>query len=185
MKPFLIILTLALTLSVQAQHGKYFAKNLILGSSFTWKWTDNNNPAIRYSFNEYTWNINMAVSLNKRMYLGLQLLNIYTKGSKQDLEKYRVYGMFAQYNVLRQTAHRLFAETSINRGNYCTCGDFEPNRRNNLYYWGIGAGYDLPLKKIPGLYLDLSFIHYLILNSVEDKYAYTQYIIGVNYRFGK
>ncbi len=182
---FLIIQTVIL--STQAQHGQYFAKNAILGSSLTWKWTDTSDPAVFYRFNEYTWNVNIAVSLNKKMYLGLQLLNIYTKGSNQSLEKYKIYGVFAQYNLLRRTDHRFIVETSFNRGDFCTCGEFEPYRKNNLFYWGIGMGYDLPIIKkiLPGLYIDLSFINYFLLSQVESKYNYTQYVLGLNYRFGK
>jgi hypothetical protein len=46
----------------------------------------------------------------------------------------------------------------------------------------MGLGYDLPIKKIRNLYLDLSFISYAILNNIEERYLYTQYIIGLNYR---
>ena len=181
-----VLLFFLVALSVEAQQERYFAKNMIVGSSFTWIWKTSSDPAISYKFNEYTWNINTAVSMTRRLYLGLQLLNIYTQGSNQSLETFKIYGMFAQYNLLKQTDHRLFVETSLNRGNYCTCGDSEPYQKDNLYYWGIGGGYDLPLKKIlPGLYVDIAFINYLIVSAVEDKYAYTQYVIGLNYRFGK
>ncbi len=185
-KTLLLFCLLGISIAGHAQKERYFARNMITGTSFTWKPFNNTDPAVIDRFNEYTWNVNAAVSLNKRIYLGLQLLNVYTNGTMNSLEKYRVYGMFVQFNMLKQTEHRFFLESSINRGNYCTCGDGDPIRKDNLYYLGLGMGYDLPLRKfLRGLYLDLSFINYLILSPVEDRYAYTQYVIGLNYRFGK
>ncbi len=129
-----ILLLLFASLSVNAQQERYFAKNMILGSSYTWIWVNNLDPVATYLYDEYTWNTNLAVSLSKRVYLGLQLLNIRIIVKDEPSEKFNIYGLFAQYNMLRRTDHRFFIETSINRGNYCTCGDYEPFIKENLYY---------------------------------------------------
>jgi hypothetical protein len=159
---------------------------MIVGTSLTWIWTTTLVDGDFNIYSEYTWNTNIAVSLSKRVYIGIQLLNIYAQDKNKSFERFTIYGLFAQYNILRNTDHRFFIETSISRGNFCTCGDFLPRKKENLYYWGLGIGYDLPLNIVlNGLYADFSFLNYLILSPVYDKYNYTQYVIGLNYRFGK
>ncbi len=176
---------MSLPFSIQAQQNRYFAKNMIIGSSLTWIYEKSFDYPIQKGFNEYTWNVNISVSMNKRLYLGLQLLNIYTSGTDIPSENFSIYGLFAQYNLLSRTDHRFFLESSINRGDYCTCGKYEPYRMNDLHYFGIGIGYDLPIKKLlPGLYVDFSFLNYFLLNRINSKYNYTQYVIGLNYRLG-
>lgn len=76
----------------------------------------------------------------------------------------------------------MFIETSFNRGNYCSCGDI-PYKVDDLYYLGIGVGYDFPLKKTPNLYLDFAFMAYPMLNNIKRKDVYNQYVVGLNYRF--
>jgi len=164
---------------IPAQSQQYFADYVIVGTSLTYI---NYNDLGNYnSYNEFTWNVNVGIRLSESVLSGLQILNIYSSefGNKKDY--YSVYGLFTQYDFLKKNANRLFAEISFDRGNYCTCNNI-PRYGDNLYYIGWGGGFEYQIKKIPNLYLDLSFIVYNILNKIEDKYGYTQYIIGLNYR---
>ena len=164
-----------------------FGKTFIAGTSLTFIPDFNTNPSVAdYNYFEYTWNLNVAVSLNKRFYTGVQALTIFTNGSRVENNTYFIMGLFGQFNFIPKNKFRFFAELSINTGDYCTCGNLDPFKQANLVYLGWGAGFDLPMKFLSkNLYLDLSLIAYLILNDIENKHGFTQYIIGINYRFGK
>jgi len=163
-----------------SQDKHYFAKTMIAGTSLTYIW-DNDEPEIFK--NQLTWNINVGITISKRIFTGIQVLNIYSWETSLSTEYHNIYGIFTQYNFLRGTNHRFFAEISINSGNYdCFLLDsLSYNKR--LFFSGVGFGYDLPIKFIRGLYLDISFIHYYFLNQFDFESDYTQYILGINYRF--
>lgn len=184
---FIHIMLLLCFLSAKSQN--YFADYLIVGSSLTYmRFSNKDDYRIDYGYDEYTWNINAGIQLSRSLFAGLQLLNIYSSEIATKKDNYLIYGIFTQYDILNKEPYRLFIETSLSKGKYCTADDIThyvniPYSVNDLYYLGIGGGLDLPLKKIPNLYLDLSFINYSILNKIKGKYAYTQYIFGLNYRF--
>lgn len=180
-----ILILVLLSFSLQAQNE--FGKSFIIGTSLTFIPNyQKNYTSSDYNYYEYTWNLNAAVSLSKRVFIGVQVMTIFTNGSRIENTNYSIVGLFGQFDFTPKKDYRLFLETSINLGNYCTCGDFDPYKKEKLSYWGWGGGVELPLRFLSSkLYLDLSFITYLILNDIENKYAYTQYIVGINYRFGK
>ena len=181
-----LILLVLVTGICEASPRQYFARYMIAGTSLTYiRNTYEDSYGYTYPDDEFTWNINVGIPLTKKLFTGLQVLNIYASEVSVPKEYYVIYGLFSQYNFLKDHQHRLFIELSINKGNYCLC-DYLPSRHENLYYLGMGLGYDLPLsKRIPGLYLDLAFLAYGILNPIENKDLYTQYIIGINYRLGE
>jgi hypothetical protein len=74
-------------------------------------------------------------------------------------------------------------EAGLMYGNYCTCEDDDPFKRDGLYYLDLGGSFEMQLSK--RIYLDMGFNVYNILNDVKGKYAYTQYIVGLNYTIGK
>lgn len=154
-----------------------FAKYMIVGASLSYirehVTPDNSN------FDEYVWNLNTGISVSKKMFVGIQVLPIYT--SYQGIQdKYNLYGLFSQYNFLRSKERRFFAELSLNKGDYCTCSEI-PYQVNNLHYLGAGVGYDYPVKIVPNLFIDFSFMIYQIINK-PGNYYFTQYIIGLNYK---
>ena len=168
------------------QKNIHFGERLILGSSLTYIFDFNReNYNIRYD--EYTWDKNIAVSLNKAMYVGLSFKNTYTRGSivsKADYKKERYFlvGTFFQYDFIPENKNRLFAEISWNYGNYCTCKKYDPYKKEGLHYLGIGGGFDFPINRF--ISIDLGFMVYNIINKIEGnygKYGYTQYIIGLNF----
>jgi len=138
-------------------------------------------------YHEFTWYNSFSVNINKSIFIGLQYLAIYSSGSiiHSDNTKntYRIYGLKLQYDLLPRYEDRLFLETSINKGNYCTCGDLDPYKAPNLIYIGLGFGYDYPI--IRRLSLKVGFTNYTIISKIKDKYNYTQYLLGVNLNFGK
>jgi hypothetical protein len=166
----------------------HFLNHFTAGTSLTYIWNSNSDdyPEGENFYEEYTWNVNFAVSLNKRFNLGIQLMNLFTKGTHVEDEHYMIYGLFTQFDFLPEKRTNLFLETSFSRGDYGTCGHLDPYRINNLWYNGLGGGIEFPVRTISeNLFIDLSFMNYIILNKIQTKYNYTQYIVGLNYHFGK
>lgn len=181
MKQFLILLFLLALPEVKAQ--RYFADYMSIGTSLTYMRNVNRDSyGINSGYDEYTFNLNSGIRLSKKFFSGLHFLNIFSSEPSTKKDYYMVYGIFTQYTLLEFSEHKLLVELSMNKGSYCTC-DPNPYKINGLYYLGVGGGFELPLPKWNGFFLDLSFINYAILNQVENKYAYTQYVIGINYRF--
>ncbi len=171
MKKITLILLFILIFSnvFSQKRNDYLFTTVIFGSSLTYIWDDYNN----HIFQEYTWNVNGAISLNKRLFLGAQVLTIFNSKIKNDWNNFYIYGLFGQFDCIPKQKIRLFIETSINHGNYCTSGEFDPFKKNNLYYIGYGLGSDIPLNFLSDkLFLDLSFLNYIILNKIDDKYNY-------------
>jgi len=168
---------------------KYFLNYFVAGTSLTYIY-DNSHPEYypdkKHFYKEYTWNINFAAIINKRITTGIQVLNLFTEKTFGEKNNYNIYGIFSQYDFFPKLKTSLFGEMSVNIGDYCTCGTLDPIRKKNIWYYGFGGGAEFPLKKISEhLFFDLSFINYIILNKIKTKYNYTQYIIGLNYHFGK
>jgi len=164
---------------------KYYFNMFIAGSSLTYR--GNNDVFLKSG--EYTWNLNFASSVGKHFFCGIQVLNIFTDYRKVNIEtkKNTVFGIFTQYNITPYSQFRPFLELSYNRGNYYFPPDAYYPENNKYYtYIGMGGGADMPLAFISkNLFIDLSFIFYLQKPKDKIIYDYNQYIIGINYRFGK
>jgi hypothetical protein len=168
----------------------HFLNSLVVGSSLTYIWNTNDDdyPVGTNLYEEYTWNLNVAVPLNKRFMVGAQWLNLFTKGTHVPDRNYMIYGLYTQYDFFAKIKSpvSMFLEMSINRGDYGTLGHLDPYRMKGLWYHGFGGGFEFPVRPISErLFFELSFQNYMILNKIQTKYNYTQYILGLNYRFGK
>lgn len=163
-----------------------FARSLTLGSSYTYIFDQQEvftNTFVWY--HEFTWNTNIALEVLPKWHLGFAYMNIHTRSTRPGSAKgnYNMFSAFSQYDLFWVKKWRWFVEANYSYGDYCTCGREDPYKVPGLHYLGIGAGAELPLYK--RLRLDLAFNNYQILNDINRKYNYTQYIIGLNYRLGK
>jgi len=186
MKAIVLAIILAMCLSPDRLFAQqYFADYLIAGSSLTYMQnTSREANQYLYGYIEWTWNVNLGMRLSKRAVGGIHLLNIYSSEIYKRKDYYNLYGVFLQYNLLpKKEPKRLFIEASFNQSNYCLCGEL-PSYHDKLPYLGVGGGFDWQIKKIKNLSLDLSFISYFNLKEFEEKNAYTQYVVGLNYRLG-
>ncbi|GLR16555.1 hypothetical protein [Portibacter lacus] len=162
-----------------------FSQLIRPGISFTYiPFFGTDNPSERYD--ELTLNVNSLYAINKRHNIGIQYLNIWTRGSSYSIsdEKHTYYlaGLFYQFDILKESSNEWFPEVSINYGNYCPCGNFDPFERPSLIYIGYGMGFDYKIYK--NLYLDLGFHWYQPIAGVQKEdsaYSYTQYVLGVSY----
>jgi len=163
----------------------YFGKRFEVGSSLTY-FSDHGDQSGIYKYQELSWNLNAKMSLSKRFYFGLQVIPILTKTFKAGLtnkELFNFYGLFIQGNVVTVQNFNLFVETSINKSNMLQNVWNEPKIQEGIYYLGVGGSVDIYGKKRWGL--EIGFYNYHILNKIESKSNYTQYILGVNYCIGK
>lgn len=178
----LLLLTILFTHSVFSQETRTFVLDKVtVGTSLTRIRDKYETPSI-YDYYEYTWNTNLAIDIAKRWRIGMQYMALWTKKDKVSDGNYFILGTFSQFNLIpRANKARLYIEGSLNMGNYCTCEPNSPYLRDNLYYYGLGAGIDWELTK--WVRLDLGFFNYNIINKFTEKYNYTQYIIGLDFPF--
>ncbi len=180
MRQVLLTFFLGICLVLNAQ--KYFGDYFMVGSSLTYiPQVTKDDYGNYWGYTELTWNINWGIRINKRIFAGLQLLNIYASEVGTPKETYHIYGLFTQYDFLPNKRSRLFIELSLNRGDYSIMPKV-PIRKKNLYYLGSGLGYELPIKQIPNLYLDCSFLIYARPDKITSENWYTQYVVGLNYK---
>lgn len=171
----------------------FFGKTFTIGGSYTLISDLYDDLQKRYLYFEHSVNINFAVQLSKRTYLGVQTKPTFTnlKVISDPWDFYRFNGIFFQFDLIQHPRFRFFIETSLNESDYCTCenGNYwnVPYKAKGLIFAGIGGGFDIILnnKKQKNLSLELGIFDYLLINSIPEKYPYLQYIVGLNYRFGK
>ena len=155
-----------------------------IGSSLTYIGDHDKFNYIDYD--EFTWNLNTAINITNKFQIGVQTLSIFADGGNIGYDYYHIIGGFIQYNLVRHKSMNFFLESSLNTGNfYFPKRKLYPYKLNNLNYLGIGGGTEIIMIKNTGIALDLSFISYFTLRPPEKCITFTQYIIGINYKFGK
>ncbi len=177
-KSLIFILSFSTICSIVAQN--YMAKrNIQFGTSLTYiRETD---PINIYGLRQQNlnWTFNIATSITPRIQLGVENMHIFfAELTEPKLVQANLFGIFGQYSILTDKKTRVFLETSLHRGNYCSCDPF-PYRKNNLMYYGFGTGLNYYLGK--GLILDLGFHNYEIFQKIPRKYNSTKYVVGINY----
>ncbi len=166
-----------------------FFNSFIIGSNLMYYnskvYTQDNGKDHLFSF--FLWNLNFAASLNESIFLGVQNFMFFTNDINNQKNNYNLTGIFAQFDFLRKSKNaRIFFDLSINNGNILFDYDFGPVYRKNTPYAGFGFGFDFPLKRISEhLFLDLSGYRYVLLVNSSLGFSFNQYVIGLNYHFGK
>ena len=163
------------------------SQTLQIEGSYTYIWDVNSlDKELRYS--ESTINSNVSVGINQHS-IGFQLFKIYTSGSAfsynliEDKNDYTLIGMYYQYDLVKSKKYSFFPEFSINYGNYCTCGNSDPVKLANILYVGFGLGLDIEIYK--NLLLLTGFHSYQPILNDQVTFGFTQYILGVGFRFGE
>ncbi len=190
MNIFKIILIFFVSNLSYSQGREYFAKTFEIGTSLTYIWDDGGYPIGTYRYDEITLNINVKMRLHKRVWIGTQVAPIFTKkiiGGNTKKENYNFYGLYLQYDIYLRKNGRIYFETSINKSNMVHSFISDPYKQKNIYYLGFGGGVNILLNKNnkKNIFLEIGFFNYVILNKIIAKSNYTQYILGLNYRFGK
>lgn len=179
---FIIIYFFIVQIDSSAQSKKMkFADQLVIGTSLTYV---PDHKKEQYRYHEWTWSLNAAVNINRRLMLGLNHLYIQSHGSRVSKDQFNLFGIFSQYDFLAKSKHRLYGEFGLYKGNYCTCGTLDPYKEKGLTYGSFGGGYELPLGR--RFNVEFAFLGYRIWSKTElPDYAYTQYVLGINYILSK
>ena len=146
----------------------------ISGTSLTYIW--DTEPHL---YQEWTFSFNMAFPFKERFRFGINTFSIFTKSPLSGENRYFLFGGFSQFDFFPKEKYRFYAELSLYHGNYCTCEPDDPYKKPGLIYLGIGGGFDLAIRN--DLHLDLAFLNHQILDRVKSSYAYTQYVIGIDF----
>lgn len=170
-----------LTLFSQEKHQNYFGKSLFTNISGTYIFDKQN---IYHRYNEYTLNMQAGIQILKPIFIGFEALSIFTNGTSVISNNYFIKGGFIRYEVLHKKQGVLFFNTSLLNGDYCTCGNQDPYRYDNLYYLGLEIGGNVFFAQ-SSFYINTSLSINKILNNVPLKYNYNIYKIGIGYSFGK
>lgn len=162
-----------------------FGERILYSTSFVWI-ADNGYYKENWQ-HIFTWYNGISLNVGKSLYVGVHYLAIHTKGSviytDKESENYKVYGLVLQYDFFPRFENRLYLESSINKGDICSCGNDDPYKVPDLLYLGIGFGYDFPIYK--RLTFRMGFTNYSILSKIKDKYNFTQYVLGLNVNLSK
>lgn len=155
---------------------------IIAGTSLTYiKNKDKSPNAIEGdAFREYSWNINVATHISNRFRLGINTIQIFTKSPSEGKNNYYLLGAFVQYEPFSpdKKSHFLL-ETGLMYGNYATLEPYNPYPREGLIY--LDAGVTFEWKLLKNIYIETGFNVYPMLNKINGKYSYTQYVLGLNY----
>lgn len=158
-----------------------YYKSIVIGGNYTYIF-DSEIPSgagYKSSYKEHTLAANIAFDFSKHFRAGLDYKKIFTNGVISGKNQYAVYGAFTQYKFFNNPKRFFFGELGFYKGNYCTCGQGSPYKKENLSYLSFGAGYNVRLYN--NLRLDLAFTNAQVVSKVVQPYAYTQYIIGLDY----
>jgi len=144
------------------------------------------NDSASYFMHEGTLTLNVGYDINKFFRTGLKSMTIFTKSSYSGRRNFWRGGPYLQFDFLGKKRGRLFLETGVYYGNYCTCGDYEPYRKKGkgLTRLAIGGGGSIPLGQ--NLYVDLSILSFPVLGKLENNgkvFADGKYNIGLSYSF--
>jgi hypothetical protein len=165
----------------QDERQNYFGKNFFTNISGTYI---SNKQSFYHLYSERTLNIQVGIQILKPIYIGVETLSVFTNGTNVKPNNYFIKGVFLRYNLLQKRKNILFLSTSILNGDYCTCGNLDPYRENNLYYLGIEIGLNTYIAKSL-FYFNATFSVNKILNEIPLKYNYNIYKLGFGYSFGK
>jgi hypothetical protein len=155
-------------------------KSFVVGANYTYVPDHENIAGIEYgTYREHTISFNGAVDIAKHFRVGIDVKMISTKGAISGNNKYNLVGLFGQYKFAEGKRGFGFGELGYYKGNYCTCGGDIPYKKDNLSYLNWGGGYNFKLYN--NLKLDLGFTTAQVISNVKGRYAYTQYIVGLDY----
>lgn len=187
---FTIIVALCISMAALAQNKNRNEKpnddstrvlNLVIGGNYFYYPETEVINGVDYDtrYQEHTFSINAATDITKHIRLGLDYKKLYTKGVLTGKNDYSLLGAVGQYRVFVGDVSFGFLELGYYKGNYCTCGEDLPFKREGITYVNWGGGANFKLKK--RLWLDLAFTTAQVASKIPGRYGYTQLIIGLNY----
>jgi len=125
--------------------------------------------------------VDLAYWINNEYALAASMNHIRSNLAPEGLERATaaVYGLSVRRNFLPRTRHQAYLELGGGVGDYCTCGDGLPRRRDNLGYLKFAIGFDFRIRPwfAVGLHVQSNFI----VDRVVDKYAYNVFTLSTGF----
>ncbi|MEI6411770.1 MAG: hypothetical protein WCR52_20430 [Bacteroidota bacterium] len=185
MKPFLILFSLlCFTTCVFGQKNerfKYLGREMTLGIGGLISGDFDMND--KYYSDFYLINSKIAVTLTKKISIGLRDYEIWEKPLDKIKAKYRILGPYIQWDYLKIKDLNLWVESGYLIGNYCSCGYSYAIDRPNTTILLIGGGAEVRL--FNNFYLEISIRKGLLIPKVSGVdlgdiglFAHA----GINYR---
>ncbi len=178
---FIFLFFTPTTFAQKNKQNKLTFNQLIIGANYTYIPDTETINGVDYDtrYAENTFSANIAVDLSKHFRLGIDYKKIYTNGEQSGKNNYNLMGAFTQYKFAEGKKGFGFGELGFYKGNYCTCGNNVPYKKNSLSYLNWGGGYNFMLYR--NIRMDLAFTTAQVVSNIPQKYGYTQYIVGIDY----
>ncbi|MGB6035734.1 MAG: hypothetical protein WBG42_05670 [Cryomorphaceae bacterium] len=136
-------------------------------------------------FHKTIWNTQVATSLTKSLYIGVQASVIFTSGNTIESANYTAWGPFVQYDFVPQKDFRVYLESNYSWGDFCPCAEMSENYyRRDVNYFGIGLGFDKHVADSKFFYT-ISVIFQEVLEKIPEESGFNYYRLGIGYDFGK
>jgi hypothetical protein len=136
-------------------------------------------------YHETIWTTQVATSLTKSLYFGVQASVIFTSGNTIESSNYTAWGPFVQYDFVPEKEYSLFLEANYSWADYCPCGNMsEDFYRRDVNYLGIGAGFDKHLGQSK-FFITGSILFQEVLKKIPEEEGFNYYRLGIGYDFGK
>lgn len=165
-----------------AQNVAQRPKGLILGTSLTYRWDDEEGVSTKIIYQDLTWNLNVATYIATNWRAGLTSLQIFEKNEGSDWENFFMVGPMLQYDVLPKSKIIFIGEAGLFYGNFApVTGDLI--KRKETYFLDLGLSCELPISK--RWFIDIGFNYYPVLARIANKDNFVLYVLGVNYLLGK
>ena len=135
---------------------------------------------------EYTLRLAVAFDVNELFSFGLKTNRIFYLGIPGEWQRMWLAGPFGRIGISLFDRSRLYFESGLYLGNYCTCGNGPSGsnyRDDGLIYYSFGGGIEY---RIWGpLFADIGFMTHNIANRPRPHFGYNAYFIGLMMRVGR
>jgi hypothetical protein len=178
MKYLLVLLLGLVGMCVHAQDVVHSGKTISFGISYGGL---NEELTDRITHRERNYITHIGYGLTDRL-MAVGQLNIIRSNFESDPQNLTTtlvgFGLL-QYDFVPNSKHRLFLESGVGFGEYCTCGELLPRQESGITYGSFGVGTHLRLWR--GISLELAFTHNLPLGAIEDRHGYNIGSIGLHF----
>ncbi len=134
---------------------------------------------------EYSLRTAVGLNLGERWTAGLKVQQVFFRGLSQEYQHAALAGPFGRYGWVVANRGRLYLESGLYYGNYCTCAGFTgfASKESGLVYLSFGGGLELRVWK--GIFLEAGYTTHDILNHPRPKYGYNTYLLGLVFRLNE
>ncbi|MEM9987139.1 MAG: hypothetical protein AAF804_18755 [Bacteroidota bacterium] len=135
---------------------------------------------------EFTLRLAVAFDVKELLSFGLKTHGIFYLGIPGEWQRMWLAGPFGRIGVSPFDRSRLYVESGLYLGNYCTCGNGPSGsnyRDDGLLYYSFGGGFEYRVSE--AVFADIGIMAHNIANRPRPHFGYNVYFIGVLMRVGR